>query len=242
MHPALLKRLCALSESMAGVEIRTVGSGHVLSGTPYNLGLYAAQSFRRGVTLGQYAGMIENSGRLRCWRKNEEGVFNIDLDTADSLSSAQGLMLDAKHVGNEGRIINDFRGIAPEENVRFKTCANSSKGIWVDIVATRAISRGDEILADYDYLVRDEEGKDTVGRSAPQPPEASPQQFELGSIRVGEDGCTFWTVKGSHEGFKEGRTSKQRKQGRFQKRWVLEELEDEEEEVEVDEWDEEEQL
>ena len=146
---------------------------------------------------------------------------------------------------------------------------------WVDIVATRAISRGEEILADYDYLMHDEEDDDDAGndscrsaprgaiknsstnslavdrphsescpresvtvsspstalgttmghtatsRPAPQPPEASPEHFEVGSIRVGEDGCTSWTVRGSHVGFKDGRTSKQRKQGKFQKRWVL---------------------
>ena len=53
-------------------------------------------------------------------------------------------MLDAKHVGNEGRMINHFRGIAREGNVRFRTRAHPSRGIWVDIIATCTIADGEE--------------------------------------------------------------------------------------------------
>lgn len=167
LDPRLLKRMCSLSECMRGVEIRQVPEGHVLAGTRYSLGLYATRDFKRGVTLGQYAGCIQSD--IQCsWRKVagqqarvSEGRYDIDLDTTDGLNSAQrGLSLDALHVGNESRLINDFRGIATENNVRFKTCANPSKGIWVDVVVTRLISKGDEILADYDYGTREEEGND----------------------------------------------------------------------------------
>ena len=127
---AVLKRLCALSECMAGVEIRKVGAGHLLAGTHFDLGLYATRDFRRGATLGQYAGLIQSADKHRRWRRDAEGHFDIDLDTADGLSSAQGLVLDAKHVGNEARIINDYHGIAAARNVRLKTCAHPGKGVW----------------------------------------------------------------------------------------------------------------
>jgi hypothetical protein len=168
IHPSLLKRFCALSELMAGVDIRKVDAGHPLAGTRYSLGLYATRDFRRGVTIGQYSGMLEPSGPCRRWSQTSEGRFDIALDTAEALSSAQGLTLDAKFVGNEGRIINDFRGIAEEHNVRFRTSSHPTKGVWVDIVVTRAITHGEEILADYDYgMRRDDDQPSTTRKAAP---------------------------------------------------------------------------
>jgi hypothetical protein len=153
---------------MAGVDIRTVDAGHPLAGTRYSLGLYATRDFRRGVTIGQYSGMLEPSGPCRRWSETSEGRFDIALDTAEALSSAQGLTLDAKFVGNEGRIINDFRGIAEENNVRFRTSSHPTKGVWVDIVVTRAITHGEEILADYDYgMRRDDDQPSTTRKAAP---------------------------------------------------------------------------
>ena len=226
IHPTLLKRFCALSERMVGVEIRAVDQGHPLVGTQYNLGLYATRDFRRGATIGQYAGMIEISGRHRRWSQKSTGRFDMALDMADGLSSAQGLTLDAKLVGNEGRIINDFQGIAPESNVRFRTAAHPTKGLWVDIITTCAIARGEEILADYDYgMVRDDDKQPTTtkqsARRRAQPPEAAAERFELGSVRSGADGCSHWRVVGSYEGYKEGASSNKRKQGSFRQRWVL---------------------
>ena len=225
IHPGLLKRFCALSELMAGVDIRTVDAGHPLAGTRYSLGLFATRDFRRGVTIGQYSGMLEPSGRCRRWSQTSEGRFDIALDTAEALSSAQGLTLDAKFVGNEGRIINDFRGIAEENNVRFRTSSHPTKSVWVDIVATRAIAHGEEILADYDYGMRREDDQPSttrqIGHRRAQPPDAPAERFELDSVRSGADGGSRWRVAGSYEGFKEAGNSKKRKQGSFRQRWVL---------------------
>ena len=153
------------------------------------------------------------------------GRFDIALDTADGLSSAQGLTLDAKFVGNEGRIINDFQGIAPENNVRFCTASHPTKGVWVDII-TCAIAGGEEILADYDYgMLRDDDQQPSATRQnatrRAQPPEAAAERFELGSVRSGVDGCSHWRVAGSYEGYKAATSSKKRKPGSFRQRWVL---------------------
>ena len=231
IHPVLLKRFCALSERMAGVEIRAVDEGHPLAGTSYNLGLFATRDFRQGSTVGQYAGMVEISGGRRYWSQKAIGRYDIALDTVDGLSSAQGLTLDAKYVGNEGRIINHFQGIAPEENVRFRTASHPTKGVWVDIITTHAIACGEEILADYDYgMLRDDDQQPGASRQnagrRPQPPEAAAERFELGSVRSGADGCSQWRVAGSYEGYKEAASSKKRKQGSFRQRWVLVQEED----------------
>ena len=70
-------------------------------------------------------------------------------------------------MGNEGRSINHFRGIAPSGNVRFRTCAHPSTGLCVEIIVTRAIAQGEEILADYDYGM---EAAPDASASAPERP------------------------------------------------------------------------
>ena len=99
--------------------------------------------------------------------------------------------------------------------------------IWVDIVATRAIERGEEILCDYDYGMRDDDdshGDATSGSLVPknraQPPDAPAQQFDLASVRSGADSCSQWKVVGSYEGFKEAKNSRKRKHGSFRKHWT----------------------
>ena len=128
-------------------------------------------------------------------------------------------------------MINDFRGISPENNVRFRTQAHPTKGIWVDIVATRAIARGEEILSDYDYGMPEDDGNGGGGgrrggagqarKKRPQPPNASAEQFEAASLRTGEDGCSQWQVVGSYVGAKEAASSRKRRRGNFRKQWVL---------------------
>ena len=69
--------------------------------------------------------------------------------TLDAPEADVELQIDAKHVGNESRFINDFRGVAPRPNVAFVTTADVTKGLWVDVQVIEPISAGDEIVVDY---------------------------------------------------------------------------------------------
>ena len=151
VHQSLLKSLCLLSECMDGVEIREVGAGHRCHGTHFGRGLFAVRSFRIEQTVGCYAGCLRSATAWSQQRQcHKEGQFAILLDTSLGLGSAPlWLELDAEFVGNEGRFINDFRGIAPAPNARFTTKAHPCKGIWVLIVAIAPIRDGDELLVDY---------------------------------------------------------------------------------------------
>jgi len=145
----LLKTYCRLSECMAGVAIKQVDPGHPLSGTSHDRGLFATSNVRRGATLGSYAGVIRNAGTPRMYC-DTEGAYDIHLDTSCLPCYSGDLVLDAKEVGNESRFINDYRNIAAARNVRFMTIADARKGVWVDVIATRPIIAGEEILVDYD--------------------------------------------------------------------------------------------
>ena len=82
-------------------------------------------------------------------------------------------MLDAKDVGNECRFINDFRGIATECNVEFRTVADPTVGIWVDVIVKRPIAAGEEILVDYD---------DAGDRASLQSQHKGPQRTRRGEL------------------------------------------------------------
>ena len=161
----LLKTYCRLSERMAGVEIRRVDANHPLSGSRHDHGLYATLAFKRGACLGSYAGVIRNASKPRA-PQNSEGAYDIHLDTSCLPCYSGDIVLDAKEVGNESRFINDYRGIAAARNVRFETVANARKGIWVDVIVTRPIAAGEEILVDYD----DGTTPEPEVHPAPEPP------------------------------------------------------------------------
>lgn len=150
---ALLKKLCALSDAMQGVEIKRVATHHPLHGTKFACGLYATKPFHQGHVLGSYAGCIgegPNDARMSRRRADRyEGQFAISLDIAQSMGTARCIELDAKFVGNESRFINDYRGIAPRPNVEFCTKACARKGLWVDVKAAVDICDGDELLVNY---------------------------------------------------------------------------------------------
>ena len=236
----LLKRKCALSQCMEGVEIRTLPADHPsCTLAQYNRGLFATQVFKRGHCLGQYAGCIQSPRTSRTVRPTM-GQYAIHLDLAEGLSYSLELELDAKDIGNEARFINDFRGVAARPNVLFKTVSHPGHGIWVDVFVVAAIGVGDEILVDYGHAF-DAYSSSTIdaaplriaapakhvlpsppleGLGPPRPPNGRAGLFELGTLRAGEDGLSTWEVEGDWEERIYGKGSERRKIRRLVKRWA----------------------
>ena len=61
------------------------------------------------------------------------------------------LTLDARHIGNEGRFVNDYRNTGRHANVEFRTRRDARgelhQGIFV--CAKRGVRAGDELLISY---------------------------------------------------------------------------------------------
>ena len=172
VHQRFLKSMCRLSTLVSGVAIRQVDEDHPLKTSAYNRGLFATKKFKRGHRLGSYAGVIRSAGQASA-RQQADGAYDIHLDTSKLGCWSRDLVLDAKDIGNECRFINDYRGIATECNVEFRTVADPTVGIWVDVIVKRPIAAGEEILVDYD---------DAGDRASPQPQHEGPQPTKRGKL------------------------------------------------------------
>lgn len=61
-----------------------------------------------------------------------------------------GLSIDAERAGNEGRFVNDYRGVAPRPNAEFDLSMRKDSGaVHMSIWAIQSISKGEEILVSY---------------------------------------------------------------------------------------------
>ncbi|TGZ78791.1 hypothetical protein EX30DRAFT_296704, partial [Ascodesmis nigricans] len=69
------------------------------------------------------------------------------VDPASGETYAVGV--DASNAGNEGRFVNDYRGVLRRENARFEI--EEGEGGWkrVWVVSTREIQRGEEVCVSY---------------------------------------------------------------------------------------------
>ena len=106
---------------------------------------------------------------------------------------------------------------------------HSWQGIWVDIIATRAIVEGEEILSDYDFGMEEDGSEDSStnadGDRTSRPPSAPAGHFAVDTVRTGEDGRSSWKVDGSWDGvtktiLKQGQRGSWAG-GHFKKKWVL---------------------
>lgn len=67
-----------------------------------------------------------------------------------SLDSDLGIAIDAQRWGNEGRMVNDYRGIGPRPNVMFDDhFVNGEKRIGIYVMPGRDIAKGEELLVSY---------------------------------------------------------------------------------------------
>ncbi|KAI9767772.1 MAG: hypothetical protein M1840_005453 [Geoglossum simile] len=87
------------------------------------------------------------------------GLYHSELSTSDydlSLSRDLGIGIDAVRMGNEGRFINDYRGIRNGPNAEFREHFVGSErrmGVWVLPVGKsgkgRGVGKGEEICVSY---------------------------------------------------------------------------------------------
>lgn len=110
-------------------------------------GLFAAQQLPAGTFIIQYLGFVHTSS-------DADAESNYDL----SLVRELGIGIDATHMGNEARFINDYRGIREEgPNAEFRdTMVGSERRMSVYVLpmgksgkGKKGISKGEEICVSY---------------------------------------------------------------------------------------------
>lgn len=60
-----------------------------------------------------------------------------------------GLAIDAEHMGNEARFINDYRGVAKRPNVALQEARDRRGNPAMAVVALRPVGKGEELLLSY---------------------------------------------------------------------------------------------
>ncbi|RDA82724.1 hypothetical protein CP532_4520 [Ophiocordyceps camponoti-leonardi (nom. inval.)] len=110
------------------------------------LGLFAAQNLKPGTFILAYLGRVHAGA-------SSSSLADSDYDLW--LDKEADLAVDAAVEGNEGRFVNDYRGIKEKPNVEFAPiwCERWGQvcvGIWVTRgKSSKGIRRGDEILVNY---------------------------------------------------------------------------------------------
>lgn len=67
-----------------------------------------------------------------------------------TLDSRLGIAIDAQRWGNEGRMVNDYRGIGLKPNVMFDDhFVNGEKRIGIFVLPGRQVHKGEELLVSY---------------------------------------------------------------------------------------------
>lgn len=105
---------------------------------------------------GQYGLFSARKLTSKCHVLDYMGFVHSDLEsdpTSDydiSLDSGLGIAIDAQRWGNEGRMVNDYRGIASKPNVMFDDhWVDGEKRIGIYVMPGRDIAKGEELLVSY---------------------------------------------------------------------------------------------
>lgn len=124
------------------VKIQAIkDSSHPASG---QFGLFATQNLKPGTFILPYLGRVHPSSAT-----DSTSDYDIWLDRETDLA------VDAARSGNEGRFVNDYRGISTKANAEFETvwCERWGElciGIWVlGGKKAEGIKKGTEILVSY---------------------------------------------------------------------------------------------
>ncbi|UNI22692.1 hypothetical protein JDV02_008556 [Purpureocillium takamizusanense] len=128
-------------------------------------GLYAAQNLKPGSFILAYLGRVhpgssssaESDYDLWLSRGEEAGEEEEDGAGGGGGGGGGGLAVDAAFEGNEGRFVNDYRGVGERANAVFGTAfcerwGEVCMGVWVvggKNAAGRGIKKGEEILVSY---------------------------------------------------------------------------------------------
>ncbi|KAJ7042590.1 SET domain protein [Mycena alexandri] len=104
------------------------------------LGLFAARKIKEKTVIVDYIGEIHCDER-------PESDYDLSLFRSSDLSVG----IDANKQGNEGRFVNDYRGIPGQEkpNAVFVDERLASGELRMRIVSSRIITKGEEILVSY---------------------------------------------------------------------------------------------
>ncbi|KAJ6442013.1 nucleoporin SONB [Purpureocillium lavendulum] len=112
-------------------------------------GLFAAQNLKPGAFILAYLGRVHAGGA-----SSEESDYDLWLSRDDD--GGDGLAVDAASEGNEGRFVNDYRGVGERANAVFGTAfcerwGEVCMGVWVlgGKNAAKGIRKGEEILVSY---------------------------------------------------------------------------------------------
>lgn len=110
-------------------------------------GLFAAKPLKPSTLVILYVGYLHTA-------EESDPSSSYDL----SVDAESGVGIDATHMGNEARFINDYRGVAERPNAEFKDVwiqagKNIVRGIGVFVLSgkgrEKGIKKGDEILVSY---------------------------------------------------------------------------------------------
>ncbi len=82
------------------------------------------------------------------------GFVSYEADSCDTseylIAYKQGLLCDAEKIGSEGRMVNDYRGIAEKPNVCFKNYITDKNELRIGIhTGKRPVKKGEEFLIEY---------------------------------------------------------------------------------------------
>ena len=116
-------------ETTPGVRLEKINDTNSVLHNQY--GLFATKEFNSYDIIGQYTGKLVDMECGGCY-----------------VSRSDNCCIDALNYGNELRFINDYRNIAPSENVVIKN-AYIDKKPRVLFVVTKQIKPGEQILTDY---------------------------------------------------------------------------------------------
>lgn len=101
--------------------------------------LCAASAIPKGALILDYLGVVHH-----------EATASTTSDYIIRFGDLHGLSIDAEKAGNEGRFVNDYRGIAPRPNAAFDLSLRKDSGaVHMSIWALQGIRKGEEILVSY---------------------------------------------------------------------------------------------
>ncbi|KAJ7275382.1 SET domain protein [Mycena haematopus] len=120
------------------VAIRRISdSSHPAFG---QFGLFATKKIKSNTHIVDY---IDLAGEIHC----DERDSDYDLSLFRSADISVGV--DASKMGNEGRFVNDYRGIQDKPNAMFVEIRRPSGELGIRIESSRSIKKGEEILVSY---------------------------------------------------------------------------------------------
>lgn len=135
--------------NVAGVKIKIVTEkSHPACG---QRGLFAAKKLKPGSHVLDYMGFVHTDKESN---SNSDydialGRYELEADGSSDTKKYVEIAIDAMSVGNEARMVNDYRGIATKPNVKFDEHLVQGEYRIGIFVMDREIKKGEELLISY---------------------------------------------------------------------------------------------